>query len=100
MESKAEIVAILSGERRVEQMILCITRHSVLDADLSDLAQMVYLYLLEYDEDKIRDLWEKGEINFFLIRVIKNQYFSDHSPWYKSIRRLRDRSTQLEVIDK
>lgn len=66
---------------------------SPLTPDLKDLSQMVYLALLEYDEAKIVDLWEHGQINFFIARIIINQYRSSNSPFYKLFRKfsaLRD----------
>lgn len=63
--------------------------HSPLTADLKDLVQMVYVILLEYDEDKIIDLWEHDQIGFFIARIIINQYRSSSSPFYASIRKFR-----------
>ena len=69
-----------------------------LDADLRDLAQMVYLILLEYDEEKIVDLWENKEINFFIARIILNQYRSDHSAFHNLFRKFQDRSVNISVV--
>ena len=68
-----------------------------LDADLRDLAQMVYLILLEYDEAKIQDLWNNGQINFFLARIIVNQYRSSNSPFHMIFRRYQERSVSMGV---
>ena len=83
---KSEIVAQIARERRVETMVENIAK-SPLTADLKDLSQMVYLALLEYDEGKIVDLWEHGQINFFIARIIINQYRSANSPFYKLFRK-------------
>jgi hypothetical protein len=56
---------------------------------------MVYLVLLEYDEDKILDLWEHNEINFFLARIIINQYRSTNSPFYSLFRKFQERSVSI-----
>ena len=69
-----------------------------LDADLRDLAQMVYLILLEYDEEKIVDLWENKEINFFIARIILNQYRSDHSAFHNLFRKFQDRSVNISIV--
>lgn len=79
---KSEIVATMARERRVETMVENIAK-SPLTPDLKDLSQMVYLILLEYDENKLRDLWENGQMNFFIARIILNQYRSANSPFYK-----------------
>ena len=88
------IIETLAKERRVEAMVENIA-HQSLTADLKDLCQMVYLVLLEYDEDKILDLWENGQINFFLARIIINQYRSSNSPFHTMFRKYQERSYSL-----
>lgn len=79
--TRFEIVETLAREQRVETFIRNVARTSRLAPDLQDLAQMVYLALLTYDEDKIVDLWESDAIDFFIARIILNQYRSRDSPW-------------------
>lgn len=50
---------------------------------------MVYLILLEYDEQKLQDLWENNQMNFFIVRIIVNQYNSVNSPFYTTFRKFR-----------
>lgn len=88
------IIETLAKERRVEALVENIAHHS-LTADLKDLCQMVYLVLLEYDEEKIRDLWENQQINFFLARIIINQYRSSNSPFHTIFRKYQERSYSL-----
>lgn len=85
---KYEIVDALAEERRVETMV-CKIAHQALSADLKDLSQMVYMILLDYDEEKLVDLYEHDQINFFLARIILNQYRSNNSTYYKEINRYR-----------
>ena len=82
------MITKLANERRVETMIENIAKQP-LDADLKDLSQMVYLILLEYDERKLLDLWDHGQINFFIARIILNQYRSSNSPFHKLFRKYR-----------
>lgn len=86
--SKYEIIEALARGKRVETMIENIA-HQHLSADLKDLSQMVYLILLEYDETKLQDLWEHNEIDFFLARIIINQYNSSNSPFHTIFRKFR-----------
>lgn len=80
------MVEQMARERRVETMVENIARRS-LTPELKDLAQMVYLILLEYDEEKMADLWENGQMNFFIARIIINQYRSANSPFFKLFRK-------------
>lgn len=92
--NRSEIVSQMARERRVETMVENIAK-TPLTADLKDLSQMVYLVLLEYDEGKIVDLWEHGQINFFIARIIINQYRSANSPFFKLFRKFAVSSLPL-----
>ena len=91
---KRRIIDTLAKEKRVEAMVENIAHHALTD-DLKDLCQMVYLILLEYDEDKIIDLWENDQMNFFLARIIINQYRSSNSPFHTIFRKYQERSISI-----
>lgn len=97
--TKLEIVAQLGKERRVEQIVSRISGCDQLTADLQDLSQMVYLTLLEYDEDKIADLWESDAINFLLVRLVQNNLSSKTSRYYYTIKIFQARSTDLAAVE-
>ena len=92
--NKQTIIETLAKERRVEALVENIAHHS-LTADLKDLCQMVYLILLEYDESKLQDLWENEQMNFFLARIILNQYRSSTSPFHSIYRKYQERSISI-----
>lgn len=94
--SKAHIIETLAQEKRVEALVENIAHHS-LTADLKDLCQMVYMILLEYDEGKLQDLWENDQMNFFLARIILNQYRSSNSPFHTIFRKFQERSVYMGV---
>lgn len=96
MTSKADIIETLAQEKRVEALVENIAHHS-LTADLKDLCQMVYMILLEYDEVKLQDLWENNQMNFFLTRIILNQYRSSNSPFHTIFRKFQERSVYMGV---
>lgn len=91
---KMAIIESLAKERRVEGLVENIA-HEEMNADLKDLAQMVYLILLEYDEAKLRDLWDNGQMDFFIVRIILNQYRSSNSPFHTIFRKFRERSVTI-----
>ena len=94
MTDKETIIETLAKDRRVEALVENIAHHS-LTADLKDLCQMVYLILLEYDESKLQDLWENEQINFFIARIILNQYRSSNSPFHAIFRKYQERSLSI-----
>lgn len=65
---------------------------------LQDLSQFVYLALLEYDGRKIEELYKSGSLNFFLVRIIKNQWFSNSSPFWHSHRKFSHRANDLKAV--
>ena len=70
--------------------------HRSLTPELEDLSQMVYQIILEYPEDKVLDLWENGQIGFFIARVVLNQYRSASSPYYYLYMRFAKNAGVLE----
>jgi len=97
--TRREIVERLGRERRVEGIVLRIAGVDRLTADLEDLVQMVYLTLLEYDEDKLQDLWENGEENFLIARLVLFNLRSKTSRYYYKIRIFAARTQDLTAVE-
>lgn len=96
--TQQEIVETLARQKAVETMVVNIA-HEPMCADLADLSQMVYLILLEYDEEKLQDLWGNGQMHFFLARIIVTQYRSSFSPFHSQIRKFRESCVELPRED-
>lgn len=60
-----------------------------------DLIQEVILIILEYDKEKIEQLYASNQMSFFLVRIIKSQYNSITSPFYKQYRKFSALSDEL-----
>ena len=88
VKTKTEIVEAIAKDRMVETMVTNIA-HKPMSADLQDLSQMVYLILLEYDEERLQDLWINNQMHFFIARIIVNQYNSVTSPFHTIFRKFR-----------
>lgn len=99
--TRRQIVEELAEHQVVEQLVRVICKVSA--TYLKDLSQMIYVYLLEYDEEKIITLYEEGSLKFFLVRIIKNQWKSNTSPFHYQYRRFQHKSNELtnyEIEDK
>ena len=96
--NRSEIVNEIAQKRLVETMVQNIA-HQSLTPELKDLCQMTYLILLEYDEGKLQDLWSNHQINFFLARIIINQFRSSNSPFHTIFRKFQERSTDITGMD-
>ena len=70
--------------------------------DWDDLEQEIFIILLDYDKDKIIQMWENKQLKWFIIKLIKNQYFSCNSPYYKKYKKyyqLVDGNIYNEKVD-
>lgn len=89
---RTRVVEQLARAKRVEQIVANVCRPCTDPSSLADLAQMVYLILLTYDAEKVVDLWERGQMDFFIVRVVINQYRSKNSPYYHTLREFSART--------
>lgn len=58
---------------------------NLLDAD--DLEQEIYMILLEYNRDKIIEMYQNKQLKFFIVGVVQRQYNSKTSPFYKKYKK-------------
>lgn len=100
MEEKArKIVEALARSRRVEEFVKKAAHTDNLGADLADLCQEVYMIILSYEGDKIVDLWEHGDMDYFLARIITNQLWSKTSRFHYLYRKFRGMCVDIEGMD-
>lgn len=85
----------IANERLVEEMCKNL---GVSPKYMDDLVQEIYLILLEYNQEKLQSIYDKGQLNFFLTRIIKNQYFSNTSPFFKKYRKYYDMIDDNNVV--
>ena len=55
--------------------------------DIDDLVQEVYVILLEYRAEKIIELYNNKQLKYFLVGILKRQYHSNTSPFYKKYKK-------------
>lgn len=91
------IVGQLARSRAVEELVRNITHHPSIEADLADLVQIIYFALLQTDAKRLEEMTASGDIRFYIVRMIKNQYYSKNSPFYVEIRKFRDRSSEVST---
>ena len=80
--SKMEIIEKLADERQIEKWIENIKKTSLKKHAYADLAQDIYVLLMEMPDEKIETMYEKGELPFFINRVLLNQLNSTTSTYY------------------
>lgn len=88
MKTKSEIIGELASKGTLRTLIENCARESSEDsANLQDLEQDLYLDLLQKDDKKIIELYEKGQLTFFLTRMILNNLNSVNSRYYTQYRK-------------
>lgn len=77
---KYKIIEELAKNREIEKIISKINPSN--DDTLNDLSQMLYEDLLMKDDDKIIQLYENDQLNFFITRMVLNSINSKTSRYY------------------
>ena len=81
--TKYEIIDIIAREHLVEKIVNKLLSSSKNPFDCpEDLIQEIYLLLLQKDDDLIVNLYNKGEIGFYLLKIARNQLLSVNSKYY------------------
>lgn len=94
--TKWEIVDELSKNSIVEKIIYKLLPASKNRFDCpDDLVQDIYVLLLEKDDKLIIDLYNKGELGFYLLKIARNQLLSKNSPYYTKYIKFRSQSDDL-----
>lgn len=98
VKTKRDIVAELAAERRLERFAAHITRQPASRPVVKDLAQTAYLYLLEFPEDKLRDLYECGQLDYFVARIMVNQWFGSRSSFRVAFRKFSALTVDINEV--
>ena len=94
--TKWEIIDELSRTNTVEKIIYKLLPTSKNQFDCpDDLIQDIYVLLLEKDDKLIIDLYNKGELGFYLLKIAKNQLLSANSPYFYKYIKFRANSDDI-----
>ena len=94
--TKYEVVDIIAREHLVEKIVYKLLPCSKNPFDCpEDLIQDVYLLLLQKDDNLIVDLYERGELAYYLLRIVRNQLLSVNSSYYYKYIKLGAKSDDI-----
>ena len=81
-----------------EKLVETIARNMRVETDyFDDLCQEVYIILLTgYTEEKLQEAIDKKQINFIITSVMKNQWFSCTSPFYRQYKKPNSKKVPME----
>lgn len=95
--TKDEIIKELAEGHQVERMVFKMLPASKNPFDCpQDLIQDIYILLLQKDEDLIVSLYDKGQLGFFILKIVKNNLLSKNSRYFYQYIKLRSLSDGLE----
>lgn len=90
---KNVIIEELAMGKQVEEIL---KKNNISSPYVSDLAQDIYVQLLEKDSALIEGLYDRGELLYFVRKMITNNIFSVTSPYYRKYEDFRKRSDELK----
>ena len=94
--TKCDVVEKLYKDGTVDRIIYKLLSSSKNPFDCpEDLIQDIYLLLLQKDDDLIVNLYNKGEIGFYLLKIARNQLLSKNSPYYQKYIRFQSNSDDI-----
>lgn len=94
--TKYEVIDIIAKEHIVERIVNKLLSSSKNPFDCpEDLIQDVYLLLIEKSDKLIVDLYERGELGYYILKVVRNQLLSVNSKYYYTYIKLGANSDDL-----
>ncbi len=98
--TNAQIINYVANSKIVEEIIGGITYSKFENKEnLQDLAQDIYLQLLQMDTKKLNDLYCKNQLRYWITRIITNNIHSKTSPYYYQYKKAQRQSVSVSEID-
>ena len=94
--TKYEVIDIIAKEHLVDRIVTKLLSSSKNPFDCpEDLIQDLYLILLEKDDDLIVNLYDNGELAYYLLKIARNQLLSANSPYYQKYIRFQSHNDDI-----
>lgn len=98
--TRNDIITELENSGIMDNIVSNITKSSTRKDDtIKDLKQMTYLTLLEKDEEEIIGMYERGQLLFYIARILTNNWYSNTSKYFYSYKKLLNNSIPIEDYD-
>ena len=100
MKTNSEIINYVANSKIVEEIIGGITYSKFENKEnLKDLAQDIYLQLLQMDTKKLNDLYTKNQLHYWIARIVVNSIHSKTSPYFYVYKKEQMQSVNINDID-
>ena len=100
MMTNAQIINEIANGGLVEEIIQGVSYSKFENTEnIKDLAQDIYLQLLQMDNAKINELYFKKQLRFWVTRIITNNIHSKTSPYFYKYKKEQMQSVSISEID-
>ena len=100
MKKNSEIINEIADSGLVEEIIDGVSYSKFeIKENLKDLAQDIYLQLLQMDTKKLNDLYTKNQLRYWIARIVVNSIHSKTSPYYYQYKKAQMQSVSISDID-
>ena len=100
MMTNAQIINEIANGGLVEEIIQGVSYSKFENTEnIKDLAQDIYLQLLQMRTDKLNDLYTKNQLRFWVTRIITNNIHSKTSPYFYTYKKEQMQSVSISEID-
>lgn len=100
MKTNAQIINEIANNGLVEEIIQGVSYSKFENTEnIKDLAQDIYLQLLQMRTDKINDLYTKNQLRYWIARIVVNSIHSKTSPYFYTYKKEQMQSVSISEID-
>lgn len=94
--TRTDVVDFLLKSRLLETCCECQTAKKPTEkSNLDDLIQDMWLWVMEYDEEKLVDAYKKNHLNALITRTITNNIWSRNSRHWSKYHKYNERETEI-----
>lgn len=98
--TNAQIINEIANNGLVEEIIQGVSYSKFENTEnLNDLAQDIYLQLLQMKTDKLNDLYTKNQLRYWIARIVVNSIHSKTSPYFYTYKKENMQSVSISDID-
>ena len=98
--TNAQIINEIANGGLVEEIIQGVSYSKFENTEnIKDLAQDIYLQLLQMRTDKLNDLYCKKQLRYWIARIVVNSIHSKTSPYFYTYKKEQMQSVSISEID-
>lgn len=100
MRTNSSIINEIANGGLVEEIIKGVSYSKFENPEnIKDLAQDIYLQMLQMRTDKLNDLYTKNQLRYWIARIVVNSIHSKTSPYFYAYKKAQMQSVSIDDID-